>query len=252
MNHRKSNAPYSNAHYDSELNLAVHGNDNHEQSNDVPMVQNVSVIGALFNENMDLWDKDIATVAHVLRILKETDVVLSRNIKFYFYNLLPPLKNDFLEAAVVEETAPASEVVIVAGVFGAKVTGHDFRSLPLSLQTPLKDFSSEELVGVSARGFNSDRITTVSNIQSMPQAWEIASNNVGAKFVITDGVTGIDYINTDDFLHDGFYNPIVSTSENYVTTANGSYGILVRNEDLPEIKTAVTPASDLGKRILSL
>ena len=222
--------------------------------NDQPaFVNDVSVVGALFDKKHNLYGKDKIIITNALRILKEAEIPLARNLRFHFYNLLPPLSSDFLRASILNKSAPQSDVVITCGLWGRKTGSHDIDSLHPLQRRPLEDFSYDQIEGDFERGFRERRMTTVSRLQAAPETWAMASDNVGAKFVITEGDDNdLDYVNTNHFLFDDFYNAVVPTSKKFQRSQNGHYGILVRNEDIAEIKRNTCARSPLGQRIYNL
>lgn len=86
--------------------------------NAAPQVSTIAVVGGLFDRNYNLFADDVTTVRRGLAVLARAGVTIAARPRFTFYNLLAPLRNDFLRAAWVGEPPPRNDLLITCGIWG--------------------------------------------------------------------------------------------------------------------------------------
>ncbi|MBU6235991.1 MAG: hypothetical protein KGQ41_09115 [Alphaproteobacteria bacterium] len=224
--------------------------------------RDVSVVGGLISTKHVLYGDDATTIVNACKQLSDANIPIHSATKFYFYNMLPPVSCDFLEAANPwsEPATPPqqSALLVVCGICSSQ--GRDsnvFNWLPPQQREGHADFSKMYSDWELGSRFV-DRLTAVSPFQIHDNmAWPACADAIGASFIITRGGTS-DEINSLDFLHEGTaFSPLIDTAEAHAIeygTISGSLGILVRQSAVQGIArtTNLNPQSMVGKRLLAL
>jgi hypothetical protein len=226
---------------------------------DVPhALRDYAVAGAVFNAAGELYGADEYTIRNSAKQLSDAGIPLHPDTKFFFYNLLAPVRCDFLEVLDDwndEIAYPASDVLLVCGIWGGRAgrEGNDFHSLHSEQKKPYRDFR-EMYLDYSA-GFRNDRLVTISRYQRGDDAWPAAAAKIGAKIVVTRGPDGIDAINSYDFEQPP-YRTLVDTREKFAaehSTIGGGLGILAHGGYLESkgesLRAAFNKNSLLGERL---
>lgn len=247
-NSRFDDTPYSSLLTDTYLSRW------NKSTSDAPVIKTVAVVGALFDSKFSLFNDDLRTIEKSFDVLHRAGIPCSPETNFRFYNLLAPIKSDFLRAALVEGEYHKADALIVCGVWGGKSDRYSPSSFhPDQIDKPYENF--REIYWDISKGYRHNREVSISHIQSMEGTWAQAANAIGAKVVITRGPTGIDAINSDDFLHGSFYKAAFQTKDQFEhvsATIGGSLGILVHKDAVKDLKAVANPQDALGKRILAM
>ncbi len=219
-----------------------------------PPIRSVAVVGALIDSKHTLFGDDVRTIEQTFTLLGRAGIGIDPAPSFQFYNLLAPVRSDFLKAALEDKIAPPADLLIVCGVWGGR--SRDYtpdRFHPDQIETPYENF--QEVYWDKFKGYRENREVSISPLQSAEGAWADAADAIGAKIVVTRGPTGIDAINSDDFLSRPFYKAAACTKDQigYVSgIVCGPLSFLVHESALPLACAMAKPSDSLGKRILAL
>ncbi|HEU4839507.1 MAG TPA: hypothetical protein VFS88_08875 [Micavibrio sp.] len=220
-------------------------------TNDNPTLSRLAIVGGLFDKHYNLLPDDIKTIKRTIKVLKEAGVTMSPALNLDFYNLLPPIKSDFMRAVIVEKVAPKADAVILCGVCGSRSQRSTmFYMNAVQREAPYDNFS--EIYGDLDRGYRHNREISISYIQTLENGWSETAEKSGAKIVVTRG--GGDEINNRDFVHGGFFKTAVDTRENFEivdAAIYGPLGIVVKETAIPELKTMAKPVNLFGERLLA-
>lgn len=250
MIREKTNPPYSSA----ELNLefSEYANSLAPGTTDNPSVSRLAIVGGLFDKYYNLLPDDIKTIKRTIKVFKEAGVTMSPVLNLDFYNLLPPIKSDFMRAVIVEKIAPRADAVILCGLCGSRSQRSTmFYMSPVQREAPYDNFS--EIYGDLNKGYRHNREISISYIQTLENSWSETAEKSGAKIVVTRGGWQ-DEISSRDF-HGGFFKTAVDTRENFEIVdapIYGPLGIVVKETAIPELKATAKPANLFGERLLAL
>lgn len=219
-----------------------------------PLVQSVAVVGALLDSRYSMHLDDLRTLEKSYDILDRAGIPRAPVPELHIYNILAPVRSDFLRAALVDRLAPKADMLVVCGVWG----GHGDRYCEHSysrdqIEAPYENFY--EIYWDKFKGYHENREVSISELQSYPGSWPEAANEIGAKIIMTRGPAGIDAVNSRHFLTSSFYRAAFETEEKYEYVAGnicGSIGILLHRDAVPVIQKSVHGRDMLGERILSL
>ena len=234
--------PYSNTHLDELLKPVVSGSA-------PPVISKITVVGGLFDKNYMLHDDDIATVKRALKVLDRAGIGIARDPRFDFYNLLAPLKSDFIHAAWAGEPRPEADMIVVCGIWGGRSPDMEIGRFPRHVQDSAYENFRERYK------FSDLREVSISFGQCSPDGWPMAAHFAGAKIVVTRGPDGMDAVNSSHFLVGEFYKAAIATGENYEYvhgSISGPLGIVVHKDAAAELKARANPCDHLGQRILNL
>ncbi len=220
---------------------------------DRPAIRAISVIGALFDKNYNMYGGDVETILRSVMLLEDSNISLSQNTDFHFYNLLAPINSDFLRAAILDKNAPASDAVIVCGAYGRFHPEIVLDNMPY-YQRDIPYDTVEYIYNDIKLGLAYNREVGISRLQADPCAWPEAADAIGAKIVITRGGSQ-DEISTKTFLQSEFYRAAIGTDEKHemvYCTVSGSLGVAIHENAVAELQERAKPNNLLGQRILSL
>ncbi|PZO88738.1 MAG: hypothetical protein DI626_01095 [Micavibrio aeruginosavorus] len=246
-----SKPPYSSARWSSQFNSHNRREESTEPASAAP-IKSVSVVGAVFDRNYNLYSGDIETINRSLKILENANIPLDKKADFHFYNLLAPVNSDFLRAALIDRIAPASDALIVCGVYGRFHPEIVLESMPY-YQRDIPYDAVDYMYSDVRHGLAHNREVGVSLLQADPFSWASAANAIGAKIVFTRGGSQ-DEIGTGNFLKNGFYRAAIDTDEKHemiYCAVSGSLGIAVHEKAVAELQKNALPGNLLGQRILS-
>jgi hypothetical protein len=251
MRREKTNPPYSSP----ELNLkfSEYANSLAMGTNDNPSISRLAIVGGLFDKHYNLLPDDIKTVKRTIKVFKEAGVTMSPVLDLDFYNLLPPIRSDFMRAVIVEHIAPEVDAVILCGVCGSRSQRSTmFYMNPVQRETPYDNLS--EIYGDLDKGYRHNREISISYIQTLENGWSETAEKSGAKIVVTRGGWQ-DEISSRDFLEGGFFKTAVDTRENFEIVdapIYGPLGIVVKETAIPELKATAKPSNLFGERLLAI
>ena len=212
-------------------------------------LENFSIVGGLFSTNWDLFDVDLKTINIALEELQLAGQQISSNPNFQFYNLMPPLKNDFMATARPDQVTEEhkTDVVVTCGLpsFGPKfdedTQGYD----------NLSDIYQDRV-----NGSPEERLSQVSEYDSIMDnlyGWSNSAQAKGVRFIVTRGSPY--ELGTNMFSHSGDYKKLIETIEDYNhidTYIPGGFGFLVAKDYAETAKQSANNKTLLGQRILSL
>lgn len=223
-----------------------------------PSITNISVVGAAFDKHRRLLNDDAYTIQKTMTALRAADIHVAENMRFYFYNLLPPISSDFMKATLVDMVAPQSDVAILCGICNIKDRDAVLSNMPEEQNTAYEDFRQMYRDWIQ---FDINREMGSSVLQLEDGTWPLAADTAGNKIVVTRGWT-IKEINSDDFLQGDLYAPAIHTDEGFEYMSNtpsenaiaipGSLGIVINKKAITELQSQANPDHLLGQRILSL
>ena len=220
---------------------------------ETPSVSTIAVAGALFDKGYNLFHDDEVTIKRTLDVLSRAGVGVASVPSFKFYNLLAPLKNDFLGAALDSEKALQADLLIVCGIHNTRVSDALIsRMHPLQRDYAYENF--ENLYDDFSQGFNHNREISISPHQMDERSWARAADRAGIKIVVTRGGSH-DEICSHDFLRGDFYRVAIGTPEKFErmdTIISGHLGIVVHKDSVESLKRTADPQDVLGQRILAL
>lgn len=250
VNHARpvTNPPFAEASLDRALARWVPPSDKE------PLVRSVAVVGALLDSKNMLFGDDVRTIEQSFTLLGRAGIGIDPAPSFQFYNLLAPVRSDFLKAALVDDIAPKADLLIVCGVWGGRSRDYTSdRFHPDQIEKPYENF--QEVYWDRFKGYRENREVSISRLQCAEGVWADAADAVGAKIVVTRGPDGIDAINSDDFLSRPFYKAAAHTKDQvgYVSgIICGSLSFLVHESAVPLACASAKPSDRLGARILAL
>lgn len=249
-----NNAPYCDAAPDLKFSRALSLNAAPEDRE--PMVTDVAVVGALFDGQFRIFQDDVTTILRAVGALQKAGVPLAPLLHFHFYNLLAPLKNDFLRAALWRKTAPPAQALITLSVFGSGNPDLDIRLFRREQRdVPYENFDRpyQVLYRDLDKGFRDNREIAISSFQAAPESWPKAADAIGAKFVVAQGPAhDLDAVNSNHFLPGDFYKAVIPSRENFEPCGNyvpGPLGILVHRDAIEELRPLANPDHLLGQRL---
>lgn len=156
-------------------------------------VKTLAVVGGIVNKADKLYREDHSHLQAIVRSLKEHGIPLDRNFSIDWYNLLPPMRNDFLHAAFCRDCdKPAVDAVAILYV-------------PLHGESGWLD-DVEPYGDDMNRRVMEDYYTTRKMIVASPWSergiWPHAAFQSGARWVATWGGT-YDEISAETFMAEG-------------------------------------------------
>lgn len=221
---------------------------------DKPAIRSLSIIGAIFDKDYNMYAGDLETIRRSIKILEDSNITLSPNADFHFYNLLAPINSDFLQAALIENSAPSSDAMIVCGVYGRFHPEIILNHMPYyQRDIPYDGVDYIYIYSDVRNGLAHNREIGVSLLQADPFSWANAADAIGAKIVITRGGSQ-DEISTKNFLKSTFYRAAIDTDEKHemvYCAVSGSLGVTVHQNAVAELQEKIVPNNLLGQRILS-
>lgn len=218
-----------------------------------PDISTIGVVGALFDKDYNLFRDDEVTIKRTVAVLKRAGITVANIPSFQFYNLLPPIKNDFFQATLPGSDAAQADLLIVCAVCNIQA---DY--LTIDKMHPLQRGRAYENFGEAYhdlyKGYNFNREVSISPYYKVPNAWATGAHNAGAKIVVTRGGEH-DEIHSGDFLRGDYYVAAMPTSERFErisATVSGSLGVVVHRDAVAGFKTTADAQDLLGQRILAL
>ncbi len=220
-----------------------------------PSISKITVVGGLFDKNYNLYSDDVITIKRAIYVLQRAGVTISKNPHFDFYNLLAPLRNDFLRTAWVSEPRIQTDLIITCGIWGGQSTQMLIHCFARQQQEEAyEDFN--QLYRDTSKGFRDNRELSISDFQCGEDGWPLAAHWSGAKVVVTRGPDhDLDAVGSNHFLPGEFYRAAMATKEKFETvygSIGGPLGIVVHKDAIAELKKTAVKKDILGKRILAL
>lgn len=246
-----TNPPYSSIKLNAELNATLNPNLNLNLASTIedPTIKNIGVIGALFDKNHNIYHRDTRIITGALTIMRDANISMAPDLNFHFYNLLSPIRSDFLAAALKDNCAPKADALILCYLYG---TRYGFTTIdmlhPVQRDEAYENFSEAYSDGLGR--FHTPREVAVSPFQLRRGFWPRAADIVDAKIIVTYGGKQ-DELNTDDFISESFYQAAIKTDEKN-SPYDKDYGVLVNNAHLKALQSEANPQSEVGRRILKL
>lgn len=215
-----------------------------------PFIKTVAIVGAVFVTRSELRFNDFATLQESVAILKGAGFAFAPETKYHFYNLLPPLNNDFLQAALDKPAQNKADAVIVCGVPSHGIT----------YDTPNKYFPRPH--AYAFRGSERPPENLISPLHEIEGVWAIAADAIGAKIIITRGPKHPRAIESADFNFSPYYYEVIPTytpdpadprpllGSSATGLMAGHLGILVHEKALDGLRYQANVNTPLGREIL--
>jgi hypothetical protein len=194
-------------------------------------------------------DDDIETIRNTLTELAAAGIPVHPFPRFKFWNLLPPVKNNFLCAAdPTNVTEPQkAQLVILSALPKNGVKG---KATP---STSYRDFR-EAYSDSTHRAYSFEPLAVVTDNHSQRGIWAESSFNIGADIVVTRGGSH-DEISSDHLVIDPRFKPVVMTHDRFKSQPDaeipGSLGIVVREGYAQTVADNLNPEHRIGKKLLS-
>lgn len=220
-----------------------------------PQISNITVVGGLFDKHYNLFGDDITTVKRSLIVLDRAGITIADQPTFHFYNLLAPLKNDFLRTAWLAEPKIQTDLIITCGIWGGQSTQLLIHMFARAQRDEAYESFNEMYMDWN-KGFRDNRELSISDIQCDEEGWPLAAHWSGAKVVVTRGPDDdLDAVGSNHFLFKDFYRAAMHTREKFETVGGsigGPLGIVVHKDAIAELQQTANRKDKLGKRILAL
>lgn len=188
----------------------------------------------------DLWRDDSQMVVDVAKSFSQAGIPMHPNTEFTVYNLLPPVRSDFLMSAhpcaqEMDFEFPETDLVLISSVpkYGAPPTHFDYE-----VSRGYQELTAQELTAFR----NCNIYTSVSGLHADPNVWAEASFNLGAKFIAVRGGTG-DEVSTNH-LKDHEQSRLLIES-----TSSQGIGYVARHNTLQDYASHVAGKNPLGTAI---
>lgn len=156
----------------------------------------LAVVGGIVSKDNKLFGPDHLKLGSIVRTLKEQGTPLNNKFSIDWYNLLPPMRNDFLQAVFArnftEDHKREIDALVILGVPRYGQNGW--------ISNAEKPYGDDMSRRVMEDYFRTKKMITVSP-WTQKSVWPYAADHSGARWVITWG--GInDEISTDSFLNE--------------------------------------------------
>lgn len=192
----------------------------------------------------DLLSDDITTIIESCEHLSQAGIPLRSSTKFHFYNILPPIRSDFL-LSVDRDTAksrPKAQALILSGV--AKY-GH----IPSDFDYQDNGYDNREQIG----DINNTSHLANSPLHRDPRVWEIASKRTNVPFVVIRG--GVENeISTKHFDNKLYFDVAISSKSDLkfsYTTGSNDLGLVFLKSALDQYKDQLVPGTVFGDALLN-
>lgn len=219
--------------------------------------KHVSVVGMLLPDNdraknfdldvKDLARDDIDMLRKTFKVFSDAGIPLHPEAQFAVYNLLPPVKSDFLLSGLDfyadDIDFPQTDIVVVNYLprYGA-TPGHRFYHTGKGFN----DLSGNLYKDVQA----TDKLTSVSHLHHGFNIWGDACYARGAKFAVTHG--GVeDEVTTEQFEGHIKYKVLVDSykNEREGAYARGNMGVAANRETVKDYIDQANRETELGTEI---
>ncbi|HRQ60045.1 MAG TPA: hypothetical protein PLO23_00760 [Alphaproteobacteria bacterium] len=181
-------------------------------------MRKIAVVGGILNKYNEMYSPDRRHLTAIVRMMKKHGYALGTGFKISWYNMLPPMKNDFLHAALSPRSnTPNTNALILLGV--------------PSLGTPgwVRDatvYDDDIDRQVMQDYFNIPSNMSIVSRMTRPGVWPHAAVESGAQVIATWGGRG-DEISTDTFKDDkqGRFEIVKPTGKDASLSSWGDEGI---------------------------
>lgn len=239
MNHNKSNAlPYNSSASDTALFEAlIHHSA--KFTTEEHAIRNISAVGALLGEDDNIRKPDMDMIIDGCVELAKAGVPFHPELSIKVYNLLSPIRSDFLRASYEgykwdlydpKPEIPQTDLLITCYL-------PNFSSLN-SCVTRLKP----EQLNMQRKGsqlytdhsiYGLDRLCAVSPRQTNPAIWGEAAARQNAKIAMTFGGTD-DAVSSDHFYPSYHFDTLIETSEDFHKASygysRGSFAVMMTHD----------------------
>jgi hypothetical protein len=243
--------PYTSANINSAL-AEMFSQFGVQTSQDARALTNIAVVGALINTSGELMSDDTVTIGRTLSELSQSGITVNPNPNFMFWNLLPPMRNNFLMATNSQNVSSESEAqLVIISALPKEGNKRKIEDIARTTYTDFRDAYSTRQV----RSYGYEVLAVVDESHTEWGIWAKSCLNIGADIVVSRGGI-VNEISSDQFVKGGFFSPVVLTHENYAYMPDlqipGSLGFVVRPDYPSKIKDKLKTDHRLGANIQKL
>ncbi len=223
----------------------------------VPMVdaphalKDIAAIGALITDEKLVRSPDLSMLVTACKTMAEGGMPIHPTPSLRVFNLLAPIKSDFLETAF-NYSANKRKNLDLAVVCYVPTYSPNTNSVTMlhPEQLQMQNHGSQLYKDYAIYGL--DRLKAVSLFQDNCISWGVAAHEHGAKFVATCGGAR-DEIHSNHFVDSEQYKPLISTLEGFknasIGYSSGSFGFVVNKNHAKAAAQHANTGTLLGQRL---
>lgn len=216
-------------------------------------LRDLAVVGALLTDEHLVRTPDLTMLVTACKTLASGGMPIHPAPSLRVFNLLAPVKSDFLQTEFNSSAGSASanslDLAVVCFVPNFSPYTDSVRRLhpeQLHMPTQRTEFYQDYTK------YRQERLTAVSLYHDCGISWGVAAHEHGAKFVTTYGGAQ-DEIHSDHFVDSRHYDMLISTREDFnkggIGCSIGSYGFVIHKDHVQTAAKHANPETLIGKRL---
>lgn len=250
---KNDTAPFQSPQLDEVLHTHLRGMETMRYSADDKALKNIALVGMLLPDTQavrdgqitaeEIYREDSAMLRHSFNALSKANIALHPEARFQIYNILPPVRSDFLLAALDHKDVgyPKNDLSILMYLpkYGTTPMDRFYNG-----NTGFKSYDTDELYGNQSWA----QYTSASRLHHEHHIWAEAASKLGTKLALIFG--GIsDEVTTQHFEGHAIFKTLIDSEENqrkHGIDGRHNMGVMIRKDAIEEVAGYAKSKSEIG------